>query len=117
MGAMPLLFNQAAFPNAICDEQLAGDGCASKIEVYQLPGTGNQDVPQDATQFNWTVFCTAGGNPCNGDTTTVTNLMDSNGTDTVIYVDDRIGPLNSGNHTDLLKDDGPLVPHIGETFP
>jgi Flp pilus assembly protein TadG len=117
MGAMPLLFNEAAFPGAICDEQLAGDGCASKIEVYQLPGSGNQDVPQDATQFNWTVFCTANGNACNGDTTTVTNLMDSNGTDTVIYIDDKIGPLDAGNHTDLLKDTGPLVPHIGETFP
>ena len=38
---------------------------AVRAQVYQLPGTGNEDVPQDATQFNWTIFCTASGNPCN----------------------------------------------------
>jgi len=64
-GAMPLLFNEAAFPNAICDERTASDGCASKIEQYQLPGGGPEDVPQDATSFNWTIFCEASGNPCN----------------------------------------------------
>ena len=53
IGAMPLLFNAEAFPGAICDET-AGP-CSP--EVYQLPGSGNQDVPQDATQFNWTIFC------------------------------------------------------------
>ena len=61
IGAMPLLFNQEAFPGAVCDEEATG--CTP--EVYQLPGTGNEDVPQDATQFNWTIFCTASGNPCN----------------------------------------------------
>jgi Flp pilus assembly protein TadG len=114
MGAMPLLFNQAAFPGAICDEQLAGDGCASKIEVYQLPGGGNEDVPQDATQFNWTVFCTHSGNACNGDSRDVSDLIASNGTDTTVYVDDDIGPLNAGVHNTLFDD---LSAHVGETFP
>ena len=53
IGVMPLLFNAEAFPGAICDESVGG--CVA--EVYQLPGVGNEDVPQDATQFNWTVFC------------------------------------------------------------
>ena len=58
-GAMPLLFNAEAFPGAVCNEAKAP--CTP--QVYQLPGTGSQDVPQDATQFNWTIFCTASGNP------------------------------------------------------
>src|SRR5439155_2073213 len=39
LGAMPLLFNEAAFPNAICNEQT--EDCGPKTEIYQLPGTGN----------------------------------------------------------------------------
>lgn len=121
IGAMPLLFNAAAFPGAVCDDS-AG---ACVPEVYQLPGTGNQDVPQDATQFNWTVFCTAngnngnnngtaGGNACNGNSSDIAGIMDGNGTGTTIYLSDDIGPLNSGTHTTLFDN---LVPHIGETFP
>jgi Flp pilus assembly protein TadG len=112
IGAMPLLFNQAAFPNAICDVRI--EDCGSKIETYQLPGGGPEDVPQDATQFNWTIFCTASGNPCNANSDGVRNLIEGSGTDTVIYVDDDIGPLNAGNHTTLFT---ALSDHVGETFP
>jgi Flp pilus assembly protein TadG len=112
LGAMPLLFNEAAFPNAICDVRI--ENCGSKIETYQLPGGGPEDVPQDATQFNWTIFCTASGNPCNANSDGVRELIDGNGTDTVIYVDDDIGPLNAGNHTTLFT---ALQSHVGETFP
>ncbi len=122
-GAMPLLFNAAAFPGAVCDDS-AGP-CGPKVEVYQLPGTGNQDVPQDATQFNWTVFCTAngnngnnngtaGGNACNGNSSDIAAIMDNNGTSTTIYLSDDIGPLNAGTHTTLFDQ---LAAHIGETFP
>ena len=114
LGAMPLLFNQAAFPNAICNERI--EDCGPKIEVYQLPGTGNEDVPQDATQFNWTVFCTAGGNDCNAKADGVRDLMQANGTDTVIYIDDEIGPFDAGTKTTLFDDDA-LGAHVGETFP
>ena len=119
LGAMPLLFNQAAFPGAVCDD--SGVGCSP--EIYQLPGTGNQDVPQDATQFNWTVFCTANGgggatgggqDGCNANTNDVRAIMDGNGTSTTVYLKDDIGPWDSGNHTDLFTS---LEPHIGETFP
>ena len=119
-GAMPLLFNGEAFPGAICDEDTTD--CTSKIETYQLPGTGNEDVPQDATQFNWTVFCTANGDPdqdpltgnCNADSRTVKDLIDANGDSTTVSVDDDIGPLNAGSHTTLFDD---LLPHVGGAWP
>jgi Flp pilus assembly protein TadG len=119
VGAMPLLFNAAAFPGAVCDD--SAGGCVA--EVYQLPGTGNEDVPQDATQFNWTVFCTAPGNDgsngvvdstCNADSNTVADIMDNDGTSTTIYLSDDIGPMDSGTHTTLFDN---LALHDGETFP
>lgn len=99
IGAMPLLFNAEAFPGAICDET-AGT-CTP--EVYQMPGTGNEDVPQDATQFNWTIFCTASGNPCNGDSDGVRELINQGGESTTIFLNDDIGPLNAGSHTTLFN--------------
>jgi len=110
VGAMPLLFNAEAFPGAICDETTGP--CTP--EVYQLPGTGPEDVPQDATQFNWTIFCQASGNPCNGDSDGVRDLIDGGGTKDTIYVNDDIGPLNAGAHTTLFNG---LESHAGETFP
>jgi hypothetical protein len=110
MGAMPLLFNAEAFPGAICDET-AG---ACVPEVYQMPGTGNQDVPQDATQFNWTIFCTASGNPCNANSDGVRDIIDGGGESTTIFLNDDIGPLNSGSHTTLFN---ALGNHIGGVFP
>jgi Flp pilus assembly protein TadG len=126
IGAMPLLFNAAAFPGAVCDDSVG----ACVPEIYQLPGTGNEDVPQDATQFNWTVFCTAhgGGDGSNGDTSqngqagcnansaTVKDLFASNGTSTTVYLSNDIGPFDSGTKADLFGDDG-VGGHIGETFP
>jgi Flp pilus assembly protein TadG len=112
LGAMPLLFNEAAFPNAICDMRI--ESCGSKIETYQLPGTGNEDVPQDATQFNWTVFCTHSGSECNGDSRDVADLIDGSGSNTVVYVDDDIGPLNAGSHTTLFDN---LETALGSIFP
>ena len=117
-GVMPLLFNMKAFPGAICDE--TSGPCAP--EVYQLPGNGNEAVPQDATQFNWTVFCTAGGSGCNADSDTVREIMDNNGEATTIYLTDNISPLNAGTHTTLLDNNSAtgvasLTDHIGETFP
>lgn len=109
-GAMPLLFNAEAFPGALCDES-AG---ACTPEVYQLPGTGNEDVPQDATQFNWTIFCTASGNPCNGDSQGVRDLIDQEGSPGTVYIGDDIGPLNAGSHTTLFD---ALGSYTGGIFP
>jgi Flp pilus assembly protein TadG len=112
IGAMPLLFNSEAFPGAVCDPD--NSGCTP--EVYQLPGTGNQDVPQDATQFNWTVFCANGSdnNVCEGNSSDVDAIINGGGNATTVYVNDDIGPLNSGTHNTLFTD---LTDHIGESFP
>ena len=99
-GAMPLMFNAEAFPGAICNEALGP--CTPT--VYQLPPPGPTSVPQDATTFNWTVMCTANGNPCNNNATEVGKLIEGQGANTVIYLDDNIDPLNSGTMTDLFDD-------------
>jgi hypothetical protein len=121
MGAMPLLFNEAAFP-ANCDET-AGT-CIT--QTYQMPGSGNEDVPQDATQFNWTIFCMAGGSDCNADSDGVREVIDGDAVDScspggivdrepcVIYTDDVIAPLNAGSHTTLFSS---LEAHVGDAFP
>ena len=120
MGAMPLLFNAAAFPTN-CDET-AGT-CVP--QVFQQPGSGNQDVPQDATQFNWTIFCMANGNACNANSNGVREIIDGNAEDScspgnvdrtpcVIYTDDTIAPLNAGAHTTLFSS---LEAHVGDAFP
>ena len=103
IGAMPLIFNQAAFP-ANLNQDVA----------YSEPGTGTQDVPQGANQFNWTVFCTANGNPCNGDSNTVDSLINGHGSSTVVTLSMVIGPLNAGSHTTLFSDLSALV---GTEFP
>ena len=99
-GAMPLMFNAEAFPGAICND--AVETCTPK--VYQLPGTGTESVPQDGTTFNWTVMCTANGNPCNADSDGVSDLIHGQGANTVIYLDDVIDPLNAGEHAALFND-------------
>lgn len=109
-GAMPLLFNAEAFPGAICDE----DAGTCTDEVYQLPGTGNEDVPQDATQFNWTIFCLASGNPCNANSDGVRDLIDGGGESGTVSIGDDIGPLNAGSHTTLFT---ALQQHVGSVFP
>ena len=99
-GAMPLMFNAEAFPGAICND--AVETCTPT--VYQLPGNGTESVPQDGTSFNWTVMCTANGNPCNANSDGVSDLIHGQGANTVIYLDDVIDPLNAGEHATLFKD-------------
>lgn len=107
-GAMPLIFNQKAWGNE--DRNRDRNNPASFVE----PGTGNQDVPQTDGSFNWTVFCTANGNPCNSNAETVRGLMESDGTTTTIYTDDDIGPLNSGATVTLFST---LAGKVGTAFP
>jgi Flp pilus assembly protein TadG len=104
-GAMPLIFNQEAF-------QAPHD--PGVIEEYTLPGTGPEDVPQDATSFNWTIYCTAGGNDCNGDSDGVRDLINQFGEDKTISLTDKISPLNAGAHTTLFNG---MEQWIGWTFP
>jgi len=109
-GAMPLMFNAEAFPGAICNDAVTS--CTPT--VYQLPPPGPTSVPQDATSFNWTVMCTALGNPCNNDANVVTDLINGTGSNTTIYLDDNIDPLNAGDMTALFN---ALVAKVGLTFP
>lgn len=106
MGAMPLIFNTKAVPDLGF-----GPGTA---RAYDEPGTGSQDVPQTATSFNWTVYCTANGNPCNANSNTVNDLINGNGTSTVVKLIDAIGPLNAGAHTSLFSD---LANKVGKSYP
>ncbi|MBA2372777.1 MAG: Tad domain-containing protein [Chloroflexi bacterium] len=107
--ALPILFNAEAFPGAICDIT-APTPCSE--EVYQMPGAGNEDVPQDGTQFNWTIFCQASGNACNGNSEGVRDLIEGAGAD--VSLDDDIGPLNAGAHTTLFN---ALELKVPGTFP
>ena len=101
IGAMPILFNKRAFPGAH----------ASSTDIaFDEPGTGTEDVPQGATQFNWTVYCTASGNACNGNTSTVSDLINGTGKDTEVTLNDKIGPLNAGDHAALFNDLSAKVP-------
>ena len=113
-GAMPLMFNAEAFPGAICNDAI--ETCTPT--VYQLPAPGSEDVPQDATSFNFTVFCTASGDEddCNIDSNTSSELINGSGANTVVYLDDTIAPLNAGTHTTLFGPDD-LEQKVGLMFP
>lgn len=115
IGAMPIIFNEKAFPKSI----------NPNVPIsFDLPGTGTQDVPQGEQQFNWTVYCTANGadtdgdpstpNNCNANSKTVANLINNLGTSTTILLTDDIGPMNAGDHATLFSG---LAAHVGETFP
>jgi hypothetical protein len=107
IGVMPIIFNEKAF-------MLSGNRSAATPATFVLPPPGNEDAPTSDTDFSWTIFCTANGNPCNGNANGVNAYINSDGTSTVIATGDEIGPLNSGDMTTLF--DG-LADHVGETFP
>lgn len=106
-GAMPLIFNEDAFYDDANRDPSAPAG-------FGEPGTGTEDIPLGTNHFNWTVYCTANGNPCNGNTDTVEQLILGNGTSTTVYLDDLIGPLNAGAHTALFD---VLAAHVGKAYP
>lgn len=108
LGAMPIIFNKKAFPHAV--------GPQAEMS-FDEPGNGNQDVPQTATQFNWTVYCTANGNACNGNTNTVRDLINNRGNSTTVTLGDAIGPLNAGAHAALFSDLADLVGTDKNEFP
>ena len=110
MGAMPIIFNVRALGYANGHDPGA-------INLYNEPSNDPnypKDVPQDETQFNWTVFCTASGSECNGNSDTVGDLIDQHGYDTIVTLGARIGPLNAGTHNTLF---GAMQRWIGTEFP
>ena len=108
LGAMPVIFNQKAFPVAVGPENELS---------FTEPGTGNEDVPQTATQFNWTVFCEANGNPCNSNTDLVNDYIRDRGVTTWVTIDEQIGPLNAGEHAALFSDLSDVVGTKNNEFP
>jgi len=106
-GAMPLIFNKRAF-----DDEANRN--PNSPRAFGEPGTGTQDVPQSNSAFNWTVFCTANGNPCNANSDTVRALIDGVGTATTVYLNDLIGPLNAGAHATLFDS---LANMVGRPYP
>lgn len=118
-GAMPVIFNERALGNANGHNPYATNLYNEPTNDPHVP----KDVPQDETQFNWTVFCIGdGGNPCNGDSNTVAGIIDQHGYNTTVTLDMMIGPLNAGAHTALFgnPDSTPptgLAQWIGTDFP
>jgi len=105
-GAMPLIFNE---------ELWQAGGPEPNIEMsFEPPDPGNEDVPQDADQFNWTIYCTANGNPCNANTNGVREIIEGFGEKKTIWLNDPIGPLNAGAHTALYT---ALAAHVGKDMP
>lgn len=110
-GVMPIIFNEDSFNASTQDP--------SNPVAFNEPDPGNQDVPQPATppdppQFNWTDFCTANGNACNGDSHTIDQIINDNGKKQTVTLNMAIGPLNAGSHTTLFSD---LAKHIGNAYP
>jgi len=105
-GVMPLIFNKKVWNSNAHDKDHPVD--------FDEPGTGPQDVPQTATQFNWTVFCTANGNPCNANSNEVNQIIQDNGKPQVVTLNMQIGPLNAGAHTTLFSS---LAAHVGGAYP
>ena len=104
---MPLIFNKKAFDNP-------ANRNSNAPAAFDEPGSGNADVPSTSTTFNWTIFCTANGNPCNANSSGVDDIINNNGTGTTIYLDDAIGPLNAGSHTSLFSS---LSNVVGNAYP
>ena len=106
IGAAPIIFNALAFPGAIGE---------ANARSFSEPGTGTEDVPQGSVQFNWTIYCTASGNPCNANSDGVDDLIaGTNQSGNVITMADEIGPLNAGAHATLFSS---LASLVGEEFP
>jgi Flp pilus assembly protein TadG len=104
-GAMPIIFN-----TAVC-----ASGCPIGLlhsHAYDEPPSGPQSIPLGTSQFNWTVFCLANGNPCNADTSLVAGLINGSSptTQAVITLTTVIDPLNAGAHTALFND---LAAYVG----
>lgn len=120
-GTMPLIFNVEAFKAHQDPDNPFG---------FSEPDPGSEDVPLGPDQFNWTVFCTASGGgsgptpapgatpdpgaECNADSDTVRELINDEGTSTVVYLDDGIAPLNAGSHSTLFDS---LSGAVGESYP
>ncbi|HEY5483781.1 MAG TPA: pilus assembly protein TadG-related protein [Propionibacteriaceae bacterium] len=106
-GLMPIIVNQSIF---------AHGGGVNVPMVFNEPDPGqtNPDIPIGTTQFNWTNFCTSGGNSCNANTTDVNALIAAKGEQILVQLTDHINPLNAGAHSQLFTS---LATVVGGDFP
>ncbi len=77
---------------------------------------GRKDVGgrgQSLVEFAF-ILPVANGNSCNGNSSGIREIINQNGIPTVVDLGDDIGPLNSGNHTDLFD---AMNRWIGAEFP
>jgi Flp pilus assembly protein TadG len=109
-GTMPVIFNEAMFD----DENLATYTNPDLPVSFSEPPPGTEDVPQEPDEFNWTVFCVAGGDSCNASSDVVGDWIEADGIEAEVSTDWEIAPLNAGAHTDLFD---AMADVVGETFP
>jgi len=109
-GTMPIIFNEAMFDPANLATYTNPDSPAS----FGEPPSGTEDVPQEPTQFNWTVFCIAGSDTCNANSDVVEDWIDEEGIEAAVSLDWEIAPLNAGAHTTLYSS---LAAVVGASFP
>lgn len=100
LGAMPIIFNQRAFAAHVMQP----------FTYAQAGDTGPNPIPQTSDTFNWTMYC----DNCNANTSTVNTLIAGGGQATVVSLDDKLDPLNSGAHT---EDFTALAANIGKNVP
>lgn len=107
VGVAPIIFN--------VDAVIPDNSDSPTSRWFAEPDPGSADIPLGTDQFNWTLYCTASGTTCNGDSNNVDELVEgTNESGSIITIGDTaINPLNAGSHTTLYSAMSSLV---GECF-
>jgi len=106
-GLLPIIVNMSVF---------SGGGGVNVQMAFNEPSAGQTpaDIPIGNQQFNWTNFCTSGGNSCNANTQDVGALVDAKGEPLLVQLTDNINPLNAGAHSQLFTS---LAALVGGEYP
>jgi Flp pilus assembly protein TadG len=107
-GTIPVIFNE----DILSDLDTYFD--AESPVSFGEPPPGTEDVPAEADEFNWTVFCVASSETCNANSDVVEDWIDEEGIDATVALDWEIAPLNAGSHTTLFDSMSTIV---GGTYP
>jgi hypothetical protein len=111
-GTMPIIFNDAMFATP---ESIAYYSNPESPIAFSEPPPGTEDIPKEADEFNWTVFCIAGsGDACNADSNVVSEWIVEEGIQAAVGIDWEIAPLNAGAHTTLFN---AMAGMVGTSFP
>jgi len=107
-GTIPVIFNKAIL------DDLDTYFDATNPVSFSEPPPGTEDVPREADEFNWTVFCIAGSGTCNANSDVVEDWIDQQGIEATVEPTWEIAPLNAGSHTTLFSAMASLV---GDVYP